>query len=416
MLYSIVKSGLSAALRQFFRSMDVRGNAVEKSPLILVGNHQNLALDSLVISAGVKRPLWYLAKATLFSNPIADWTLRALHVAPLYRRQDDPALTSKNEETFNEVVKLLKIERCVLLFPEGVSKGERLLSPIKTGAARMAYLACKQNIPVKIQAAGLTYTDLERFQSSVTLTFSEAFDVAALVSQSEQDERVNVQRITAKIEEELRKVTVDIKVREHEALVENVAKLYRSRGSKIDDRERFGLIAKNIEALGPDLPEKNRRIGPRIQEYVELAGMLGFDGDESFEHRHSILTLFITGSVVGIGAALCYLPYRLVGIISRRLSSHPVYVQSSKFFLGLLLFAGWFIVVSVACWILTDSWLMGLITLLGCCLIGYITNRYLAGVRIAILSGFRLGTEAPLAKLKILRDELIAELEALRVV
>ncbi|NDC38495.1 MAG: acyltransferase, partial [Proteobacteria bacterium] len=130
MLYRLVKLLIGVALREFFSKITVRGNPLEQGPTLVVGNHQNFALDSLLIALCFKRKLWGLGKATLFEIPLLGWILRSLGVSPLYRKMDDPSKLSKNTETFDAVAKLLGAGNAVMLFPEGISLGERVLQPI----------------------------------------------------------------------------------------------------------------------------------------------------------------------------------------------------------------------------------------------------------------------------------------------
>lgn len=52
----------------------------------------------------LKRPLWYIAKATLFSFPPIGFFLRRAHLLPIQRRQDGPVNAEQNEATFEAVI------------------------------------------------------------------------------------------------------------------------------------------------------------------------------------------------------------------------------------------------------------------------------------------------------------------------
>ena len=111
---------------------------LQKGPLVFVANHRNMILDPGMVRYSCKRNLYYLAKHTLFLNKIQRWVFRYAGAIPVYRRQDDPKLVSKNRDTFENAYQLFKDGKCLILFPEGISLAARTLFKIKTGAARIA--------------------------------------------------------------------------------------------------------------------------------------------------------------------------------------------------------------------------------------------------------------------------------------
>jgi 1-acyl-sn-glycerol-3-phosphate acyltransferase len=88
------------------------------------------------------RRVSFLAKSTLFKLPVISFVLRTLECLPLYRRvdaaEDQTASVMLNQRTFAACYELLQRNRCIALFPEGVSHNATHLLPVKTGAARIA--------------------------------------------------------------------------------------------------------------------------------------------------------------------------------------------------------------------------------------------------------------------------------------
>ena len=101
-------------------------------PLIFVANHRNMILDPGMIRYSCKRNLHYLAKHTLFLNKIQSWVFKHAGAIPVYRRQDDPSLVSKNRDTFENAYQLFKNGKCLILFPEGISLAARTLFKIRS--------------------------------------------------------------------------------------------------------------------------------------------------------------------------------------------------------------------------------------------------------------------------------------------
>ncbi len=156
-MYKFLKFILGIILNQFFSEIRYKGAVKqEEGPLLVVINHPNLALDSMLIAKSYKRDLWFLAKSTLFANPLLSKFFDSCHMIPVYRKQDSHDGQINNSDTFAKVVDILCQGKAVGIFPEGVSLGERKIGPLKTGAARIAFQAEEAknfSMGLKIQAA-----------------------------------------------------------------------------------------------------------------------------------------------------------------------------------------------------------------------------------------------------------------------
>ena len=134
-------------------------------PLLLIANHPNEVFDPLLVAAAAGRPVRFLAKAPLFELPVVGAVLRAAGCLPVYRRGDDPALTARNEATFEAVTTALADGAAIAIFPEGTSHDAPALAPFKTGAARIALGAGAAGIPLIIVPVGLVLADRDRARS-----------------------------------------------------------------------------------------------------------------------------------------------------------------------------------------------------------------------------------------------------------
>jgi len=417
MLYRLTRLLLRGALSQFFAGIRVTGAArLEHGPVLLVGNHPNLALDSLVIGAVFERELWYLAKSTLFRNPIFARLLRALHVIPVYRRQDNPDDMSQNIETFRRAAERLAAGAAVVVFPEGVSRGERKLAPIRTGAARIGFAAEEAagfTLGVRIQPVGLTYSELGLFRSSVTVRVGVPIEVGAGRGEFEADALAAVRKLTAAIEEGLRQVTVELADSHQQILVEKIARLYRSRGSTLDDLERLTLIGRNVEAVSAAQPGIRGGLERRIDEYLALASLFMLEEGGLLDRPREPLRTALVLPLVVLGFLLHYLPYRAVGRMVAGAS--PVALASQKLGFGLLLFSLWYALLVGSAGLLWGG-AVALLTLGILLVSGFAVNNYLHHARLLLLAALWPGKRNPIQVLAMVRDELIGDLERLRVV
>ena len=123
-------------LRIFFRRVEVVGEPPE-GPAVYVLNHPNALVDPLFILCMAPQRVAFLAKAPLFRMPVIGWAVRALGCLPVYRRQDG-ADTRANRATLEAARETLAGRGANALFPEGTSHSDPELTPLRSGAARIA--------------------------------------------------------------------------------------------------------------------------------------------------------------------------------------------------------------------------------------------------------------------------------------
>lgn len=183
-------------------------------PVIFAANHPNTMMDPLVIVNTCGRKLHFFAKSTLFNRPFNRWFLNSLQLVPLHRQQDNPAEMVKNVDAFSKGYQILKDGSAFLIFPEGISTGDRILSKIKTGAARICFGAEKGNnweLGTTIIPVGLSYSNAVKFRSDVIVRFGQPIRVADYRHAYEADEFEAVHQLTSQIETALSKLTINLK-------------------------------------------------------------------------------------------------------------------------------------------------------------------------------------------------------------
>jgi len=406
-------------LSQFFAEIRIVGAApVESGAVLILGNHPNFALDSLVIASIYQRELWFLGKATLFRHPIAARILGALHVIPVERRQDSATDTGRNEETFRRAAGILEGGGALALFPEGVSRGERALAPLKTGAARIAFQSEAGRdfaLGLVVQPVGITYGEMHSFRSAVTVTFGEPIRVAEFAADYANDAIGAVRELTARCQRALEGLTVHVREAEHRSLIEKIARVYRATDSTLDERARLELIARNVEDLAPRLPERAAELNRQIDGYLDIAGVFALDSGESLDEPFDAMLTTVLCPVVLLGVVVHLPPYRLIGAIARR-ATEPVVLASLKLGLGVVLFPVWYLLLGVVAACFGGGWWWGFFAVALALFSGYCVNNYLHRTRLFILSNLWPGRRKPVDVVKVLRDDLIAELERLRVV
>ena len=141
MLYHFVKYLLKLYLPLFFRRIKIEGKQQIPSDgaIIFAVNHQNTFLDAVLPLYQYKKAGYFMMRSDLFKGKILNAFFRALHLLPIYRSQDGAGdIRSKNMTAFRKNGTLLQQGHPLLIFPEGTSKPEFVLKPLKKGTARMA--------------------------------------------------------------------------------------------------------------------------------------------------------------------------------------------------------------------------------------------------------------------------------------
>lgn len=426
MIYRVVKILTHFVIKQFFSDIKICGEErSESGPLLIVANHPNLALDSLVIGAAYKRDLWFMAKSTIFKNPILKRFFRACNMVPVYRKVDhlEGTDTPSNDNTFRIVAETLTKGHAVVIFPEGRSQGERKLSPIKTGAARIAFQAEESKnfqLGLKIQAVGLTYSELDQFRSRITLKIGKTIEVKEYNDIYGCDAIDAVRQLTLKIEEELRSVTVEIEELKNTELIEKITALYGShlfetKNVQFEEPIIMQLAAENVALVSKKDPILAKNIEKKIDQYLTLANLFAVREDSLLTGQHSILQSLIQVPFVLLGVVLNYLPYKLVSWWINRSAYMPVCHASIKLGLGTLVFTLWYVFISLSLGLFSRDILLGLFTLVFIVWLSSYTNRNFDRVKLWALTYLWPGKKKPIEVLKMIRDQVISELDSLRI-
>jgi len=338
----LVQAVISVALRLFFRRIETsrEGLVPESGALVFVLNHPNGLIDPALVFAALPRRISFLAKSTLFRLPLVGWLLRTVEALPLYRRADAGEDVSQNLRTFEACRRLLLRGRCVALFPEGLSHNAPRLQPVKTGAARIALGA---RVPgLKIVPVGLYYTSKTSFRGEALLRFGDHLEVPSVEpDESGEPPREAVRELSARIEEGLLGVTLNVESEEQLDAARKAERLFSSVYEGLNVRlplaERFDflrglsaqLFARLSEAKGSE--ELRRRI-LRHEAELERFGIAPENLSLSrhsrwyvlrhFILRASVLLLLLPLTIVG---AVLHLPaYLLCTLLARLFPRHGV--------------------------------------------------------------------------------------------
>lgn len=108
-----------------------------KGPLIIAANHVS-NWDPVIVAVSLKRPVYFMAKAELFENPLLSILFNGVHAFPVKRGSAD-------RNAIRKAMDILEQGKVLGIFPEGVRKK---VNPDASVHAGVAMLALKTGAPV----------------------------------------------------------------------------------------------------------------------------------------------------------------------------------------------------------------------------------------------------------------------------
>ncbi len=286
MVRNVLARALGATASLFY-DLECEGGPYPAGPILVTANHPNALLDPLIVFRSAGRLVRPLAKAPLFSHPVIGVALRVLGGLPVYRRQDDPALMERNDRTFEAAIAALGSGAAIQIFPEGQSHSEPELTPLKTGAARIALQAEEAHgwkLGLRVVPVGLTYARKRFFRGSALALVGEPFDLADLRASYGADAREAVRQLTERIDGALRAVTVNLPTALDRELIETAERIWAREKGVAGWRERpplsarvprYQAFARGVAWLRSGYPDRYEALARRVARYRRLADALG---------------------------------------------------------------------------------------------------------------------------------------------
>lgn len=175
-LYELLRLFAMAINRLSHKHITINGlkNVPGNVPVILAPNHQNALYDPLTIVLNSFFKPVFLTRADIFKKKALARILNFFGMAPVYRIRDGKDSLDKNNEVFDNCVRILKKNRMIGIFPEGAHTGIKSMLPHKKAIPRIVFMAGENTnfeIDVKIVPVGINYSHYFNFRRSVTINF-----------------------------------------------------------------------------------------------------------------------------------------------------------------------------------------------------------------------------------------------------
>lgn len=356
-------------MRGYFKSIEVAGrrHIPVRGPVVFACNHPHSITDALVLGHGTGRMLHFLAHSGLFSLRLKAWFLRNSGVIPIYRAQDVPDAADANVAMFSACHEVLERGGAIGIFPEGTSAEERRVQKLKTGTARIALGAEHDSgwtLDVQIVPVGLNFESSNRFRSRILIRFGQPLAARSYRDAYGADPIAAATTLTSDLQQALQREVVNVEQSESEQLVHDVEEIYRDellgrvdlavpgqtefQKSQTISRE----FARALDHFQTTNPEILWGLSRRLRRYNALRKTLKLKDDmlrseQSPGVRKELGRIVVMG-LAGLpwalfGLAGNYVPYKLTGLLTRRLAPDRTKIHFTQFLLGCLFFISWYV-------------------------------------------------------------------------
>jgi glycerol-3-phosphate O-acyltransferase / dihydroxyacetone phosphate acyltransferase len=362
MIYSILKSLVRITLKLFYKEFKVTGrfNMLSEGPILIASNHPNTMIDPMVVGSLFTQRMGFMAKSTIFLNPLVTWFLTKLHIIPIHRQMDAKEGTQiDNTNAFRRCFEYLKNKGTVIIFPEGVSFQEMRLNPVKTGAARIALdfeLQNKFEAGLRIIPVSLNYSDPARFHSDLTVNIGKPIFVRDYKEEYNTDPHECVRKLTNEIKSRLGDLLVHTEDAEQELLFRRIKKIYEAQLQAAlniaeSPKAKFELKKEMVNGLNfvkNELPEEYKAMEKKVTAYFKMVKALNLH-DDFINHKRkksanyvlvflTILYLVIISPIYIAGLITNFIPYKIPDFGAQLLTKTTSYHAPLMMILGFFVF------------------------------------------------------------------------------
>lgn len=198
--YRIMRAGCRVAFPLFCKvRVFGRENEPAEGGAVFICNHQSY-LDPMLIGLGLRRPMSYMARDTLFRfGPFAK-LIRTVNAFPVKRGTADTG-------ALKEAMRRIKAGGQVLVFAEGTRTLDGRIGPLLPGVAMLAQRTAQWTVPVVIDGAFESWPRTQALPApgNIVVQFGKAIPQEQARSQSSQGFVDHVRRQLIDIQTDLRR-------------------------------------------------------------------------------------------------------------------------------------------------------------------------------------------------------------------
>ncbi len=317
-----------------------------KGPGVIVSNHPNTLMDPLHVISRTPRLSFFLANASLYENPIANWLLQRLYTIPISRPGKDGGERQFDiEDSFAKCYVHLEKGGIIYIAPEGGSHQERRLQPIKTGTARILLGAENRNnfqLGTRIVPVGLNYEHPEDCGSRIFIQVGEAINTSDWKRDYQEDPVEAVQQMTQALTERMQELILCTEDDEQDQLLYRLQSLLQHDEPLREDQhyQRSRLLLNGLKQQKQTQATKYSELVQAVTHYRATLRKNGVTDRGLSRATYSLITpITILGAPLWLYGRLGnWLAYETPRWLERKLKLYPGYAATVKVIGGLFSF------------------------------------------------------------------------------
>jgi cytidylate kinase len=179
-----------------------RENVPDQGPLVLICNHQSF-LDPVLCGIFVKRPLYFLARDTLFHG-LFGCLIASVNTIPVKRDTADLG-------AMKTIIRKLKEGNGVCLFPEGTRTSDGKITPFKPGLGLLCRRGNAAVVPVLIEGAFEAWPRHKKLfspRANIVIHYGESIS-------AKQVKKINDKKLAKFLTDTLRRMQNDCRLKQN---------------------------------------------------------------------------------------------------------------------------------------------------------------------------------------------------------
>lgn len=349
------------------------------APAFVIANHQNSALDALVVVAMFKdfRQPVFLARGDVFKNDTVAKILRFWKVMPTYNSRVGGSKSDmlKNLETFEIAAHILKNGGIIGMFPEAMHQQGRYLGTFKKGVPRICFgaeEAADYQLNLQILPVNLHYSNILSFREKVLVEIGKPFSFNEFLETYKNNPNDAYLQFNEKARTIFQSMVLDMNDSEHYEsynLLRDMVRRCRMKHNYkkynyFDEFKEEKKIVAEIDTLKETVPEKFETLMTETQQYVDSLKRLNFRDwlvnkkFSSFELGAKTLLMILLFPLFGFGFLNNIIPCTLATFLTKKIKD-KVFTGSIQFVIGFLFFPIWYLIILLATSLIMHSFLIG---------------------------------------------------------
>ena len=259
MIYRFLRWYASIGIKFFYKNVFIYNETkIEKNvPTIFASNHPAGFYEAIILTSIIPKPIYFLVRSDYVNIPMLKWFFNIIKLLPIYRQSEGLNNVKKNTEVFSGINNSLKKNAFIGIYPEGTTKYQFNLNPIKKGISRIAVGALRAGIPfIKIIPAGFNFSQPDKFRSFLNVFIGSELNVTSDDIKDKKD-AVAIRELNSKINAKMHDVNIAITDAERQDIFSKLQIILINNHLK---NNRFKTYYKNSS-----LPKKIKELSRKIE-------------------------------------------------------------------------------------------------------------------------------------------------------